>query len=37
MIPSVNVKNSVPTLVKGVNKDEDTFVAVNVKPPLIGL
>lgn len=40
MIPSLNVKSSVPTLpalqlVKGVKKDEETFVAHHlfVKPP----
>lgn len=43
MIQSVNVKTSVPTLsalqlVKGVKKDEETFVAHHLlnKPPLLG-
>jgi hypothetical protein len=39
MIPSLNVKTSVPTLsalqfVKGVKKDEDTFVAHHFLNPL---
>lgn len=39
MIPSVNVKTSVPTLstlplVKGVKKDEETFVAHHLLNPL---
>lgn len=43
MIPSLNVNNSVPTLsalqlVKGVKKDEETFVAHHLlNPPLLGL
>jgi len=39
MIPSLNVKTSVPTLsalqlVKGVKKDEETFVAHHLLNPL---
>lgn len=42
MIPSVNVKTSVPTLsalqlVKGVKKDEETFVAHPFLNPLFRL
>lgn len=42
MIPSLNVKTSVPTLsalqlVQGVKKDEETFVAHHLlNPPLLG-